>query len=36
MPGATNLRPSVIWNTIQNDLPPLVARLAKLLSEPNE
>jgi uncharacterized protein with HEPN domain len=31
-----NLRPSVIWNTIQNDLPPLVAQLAKLLSEPNE
>ncbi len=30
-----SLRPSVIWNTIQNDLPPLVARLAKLLSEPN-
>jgi len=31
-----NLRPSVIWNTIQNDLPPLVERLAKLLAEPGE
>jgi len=26
-----NLRPSVIWDTIQNDLPPLVALLTKLL-----
>ena len=31
-----NLRPSVIWDTIQNDLPPLVEPLGKLLSEPNE
>jgi uncharacterized protein with HEPN domain len=31
-----NLRPSVIWNTIQNDLPPLVERLARLLAEPSE
>ena len=26
-----NLRPSVIWDTIQNDLPPLIAPLTKLL-----
>ena len=26
-----NLRPSVIWDTIQNDLPPLIAPLKKLL-----
>jgi uncharacterized protein with HEPN domain len=26
-----NLRPSVIWDTIQNDLPPLVAPLTTLL-----
>jgi uncharacterized protein with HEPN domain len=26
-----NLRPSVIWNTIQNDLPPLVGPLKNLL-----
>jgi uncharacterized protein with HEPN domain len=26
-----NLRPSVIWDTIQNDLPPLVALLSNLL-----
>src|SRR4030042_5750798 len=29
-----NLRPSVIWDTIQNDLPPLVERLPKILSHP--
>jgi uncharacterized protein with HEPN domain len=28
-----NLRPSVIWNTIQNDLPPLVDPLQRLLTE---
>jgi uncharacterized protein with HEPN domain len=28
-----NLRPSVIWDTIQNDLPALVEPLTKLLSE---
>jgi uncharacterized protein with HEPN domain len=28
-----NLRPSVIWDTIQNDLPPLIEPLRKLLSE---
>ncbi len=28
-----NLRPSVIWDTIQNDLPPLVEPLRKLLPE---
>jgi uncharacterized protein with HEPN domain len=28
-----NLRPSVIWDTIQNDLPPLVAPLRKLLPD---
>jgi uncharacterized protein with HEPN domain len=28
-----NLRPSVIWDTIQNDLPPLVQPLRKLLPE---
>jgi len=27
-----NLRPSVIWDTIQNDLPPLVEPLRRLLS----
>jgi uncharacterized protein with HEPN domain len=31
-----NLRPSVIWHTIQNDLPTLVEPLGKLLSDPNE
>jgi len=31
-----NLRPSVIWNTIQNDLPPIVEPLRKLLSDTNE
>ena len=29
-----NLRPAVIWDTIQNDLPPLVEPLRNLLSEP--
>ena len=29
-----NLRPAVIWETIQNDLPPLVEPLRKLLPEP--
>ena len=28
-----NLRPSIIWDTIQNDLPPLVEPLRRLLSE---
>lgn len=28
-----NLRPSVVWDTIQNDLPPLVEPLRKLLPE---
>jgi len=28
-----NLRPSVIWDTIQNDLPPLVGPLTNLLAE---
>jgi len=28
-----NLRPSIIWNTIQNDLPPLVAPLPNLLPD---
>lgn len=28
-----NLRPSIIWDTIQNDLPPLVEHLRRLLSE---
>ena len=27
-----NLRPGVIWDTIQNDLPPLVEPLRRLLS----
>ncbi len=27
-----NLRPSVIWDTIQNDLPPLIKPLQKLLA----
>jgi uncharacterized protein with HEPN domain len=27
-----NLRPSVIWDTIQNDLPPLAGLLTNLLS----
>jgi uncharacterized protein with HEPN domain len=27
-----NLRPSVIWDTIQNDLPPLIDNLRKLLT----
>ena len=27
-----NLRPAVIWDSIQNDLPPLVAPLRRLLS----
>jgi len=31
-----NLRPSVVWDTIQNDLPPLVEPLSILLSETNE
>jgi uncharacterized protein with HEPN domain len=31
-----NLRPSVIWDTIQNDLPPLVEPLRKLLPELEE
>jgi uncharacterized protein with HEPN domain len=29
-----NLRPAVIWDTIQNDLPPLAALLAKLILPP--
>ena len=29
-----NLRPSVIWDTIQNDLPPLVAPLTNFLHPP--
>lgn len=28
-----NLRPSVIWNTIQNDLPPLIEPLRKVLQD---
>jgi uncharacterized protein with HEPN domain len=31
-----NLRPSVIWDTAKNDLPPLVESLGKLLPESNE
>jgi len=31
-----NLRPSVIWDTIQNDLPPLVEPLRKLLHDAAE
>ncbi len=31
-----NLRPSVIWDTIQNDLPPLVEPLQKLLTDTGE
>ena len=28
-----NLRPSVIWDSIQNDLPPLVEPFRRLLTE---
>jgi uncharacterized protein with HEPN domain len=28
-----NLRPPVVWDTIQNDLPPLVEPLQRLLTE---
>ncbi len=28
-----NLRPSVIWDTIQNDLPPLIEPLRKILED---
>ena len=31
-----NLRPSVIWDTIQNDLPPLVEPLRRLLTDTAE
>jgi uncharacterized protein with HEPN domain len=31
-----NLRPSVIWDTIQNDLPPLIELLKKLLASAND
>jgi uncharacterized protein with HEPN domain len=31
-----NLRPGVIWDTIQTDLPPLVEPLRKLLHQPEE
>jgi uncharacterized protein with HEPN domain len=30
-----NLRPSVIWDTIQNDLPPLTAPLKNLIPSPD-
>ena len=30
-----NLHPSIIWDTIQNDLPPLVEQLNGLLSDKN-